>query len=160
MEKYKELKLSEILTNDGFVVAIEGDNELYDEDLEEWLRDNVPNYILLNNIYDNPQKLMELKDIKIDAFIFHTTGLNPKINGLIDMYIENIANYPKHFISVFRDKEDVFWRVFKQIEEYEVYHYNETDGSELYMTRQDHSCSSKPAPTYRLRRLCRVVEKL
>jgi hypothetical protein len=143
METYREVKLSELITQDGYVVAIEGDNDLYDNDLAKWLKDNVKNYILLNNIYDDPQKLMDLKNIKINAFIFQTTGLNPKINELIDMYIKNVANYPKHFISVFKDKEDVFWKVFQQIEEYEVYHYNEVDDNELYMTRQDHSCSKK-----------------
>lgn len=141
MGPYREVKLSEIITKNGYVVAIEGDSDLYDEDLAKWLKENVKNYILLNNIYDNPEKLFELKGVTIDAFIYQTTGLNPKLHKLIDLYIEHIGNYPKHFISVFRDDEDVFWKVLEQIKCYESYHYKEVEDDELYMVRQDHACS-------------------
>jgi len=143
-DPYKEVKLSEVL-KDGYLVAIEGDNSLYDEDLDKWLKENVKNYILLNNIYDNPEKLFQLKDIKIDAFIFQTTGLNPKLKSLISLYTTEIGNYPKHFITVFRDSEDFFWEVFRELKEYEVYQYNEVDKNDLHMTRQDHSCKEKEA---------------
>lgn len=143
MEKYKTIELSEILTEDGYVVVIEGDNDLYDEELGEWLKENVANYKLLNNIYDNPEKLMELKDLKIDVFIFQTTGLNPMLPKLIDLYIEKIHNYPKHFITVFRDKEEHFWKIFNQMDSYNVYHYNEVIEDKMFITRQDHSCKGK-----------------
>ena len=32
MERYKKFELSELLTNDGYVVVIEGDDDLYDDD--------------------------------------------------------------------------------------------------------------------------------
>ncbi len=140
MESYKEFELSELITDNGYVVAIEGDNTLYDNDLDEWLKNNVKNYILLNNIYDNPEKLFELKNIKIDVFIFQTTGINPKIKQLIDLYIQNIHNYPKHFISVFEDSERYFHKIFNELDTYEVYQYNEIEDNKLLMTRQDHSC--------------------
>lgn len=140
MEKYKQFELSELLTKDGYVVAIEGDSDLYDDELADWLRKNVKNYRLLNHIYDEPFKLMELKDLKIDVFIFQTTGLNPKLLQLIDFYIEKIGNYPQHFITVFRDGEDFFWKVFNQMETYNVYNYNEVDGDKMFITRQDHAC--------------------
>lgn len=142
MEKYKQFELSELLTTDGYVVVIEGDDDLYDDDLADWLKENVKNYKLLNHIYKEPEKLMELKDLKIDVFIFQTTGLNPKLSQLIDLYIEKIANYPQHFITVFRDGEEHFWKVFNQMDTYNVYYYNEVDGDKMFLTRQDHSCKN------------------
>jgi hypothetical protein len=139
MEKYREVKLSDLRTKDGYVVAIEGDDKLYDKELDQWLKENVDNYILLNNIYDHPEKLAQLKDIKIDAFIFQTTGIRPELQTLIDLYIEKIGNFPKNWITVFMDKEDCFWKIFKLMDEYEVYLY-EYVHDDLYMVRQDHSC--------------------
>jgi len=137
---YRTVELSEILTKDGYVVAVEGDTDLYDEDLGEWLKKNVKNYILLNKIYDNPKKLLELKDLKIDVFIFQTTGLNPLLQKLIDYYIAEVANYPKHFITVSRDGEEHFYKIFEEMDSYEVYRYDEVDEDSLYITRQEHSC--------------------
>ena len=142
MERYKQFELSELLTKDGYVVAIEGDDDLYDDDLAVWLKENVKNYKLLNHVYEQPEKLFELKNLKIDVFIFQTTGLNPKLPKLIDLYIEKIGNYPKHFITVFRDWEEHFWKVFNQLDAYNVYHYNEVSGDKMFMTRQDHSCKN------------------
>ena len=140
MDKYKTIELSEILTEDGYVVVIEGDDDLYDDDLAKWLKENVANYKLLNHIYKKPEKLMELKDLKIDVFIFQTTGLNPKLPQLIDLYIEKINNYPKHFITVFRDGEEHFRKIFNQLDTYNVYKYDEVNGNKMFITRQDHSC--------------------
>ena len=142
MEKYKTIELSEILTKDGYVVVIEGDDDLYDDDLAKWLKENVSNYKLLNQIYKKPEKLMELKDLKIDVFIFQTTGLNPKLPQLIDLYIEKINNYPEHFITVFRDGEEHFWKIFNQLDTYNVYKYDEVDGNKMFITRQDHACKN------------------
>jgi hypothetical protein len=114
MGEYKTIDLSEILTEDGYVVTIEGDDDLYDDDLAIWLKENVKNYKLLNHIYKEPEKLMELKDLKIDVFIFQTTGLNPMLPKLIDLYIEKIANYPKYFITVYRDGEDHSCKIDKE----------------------------------------------
>ena len=143
MDKYRTFELSELLTTDGYVVVIEGDSDLYDYELAKWLKANVKNYKLLNNIYKNPKKLLELKDLKIDAFIFQTTGLNPKLPKLVDLYIEKVANYPKHFISVFRDGERHFRKIFKQMDSYEIYRYGFVDKDEMYIIRQDHSCLTK-----------------
>jgi hypothetical protein len=140
MEKYREVELQELLTDNGYVVAIEGDDDLYDDDLAEWLKTYCKNYKLLNHIYKEPKKLLDLKDINIDVFIFQTTGLNPQLPQLIDLYIEKVGNYPKHFITVFRDGEEHFWKIFQQMDSYNVYHYKEIDGDKLYMIRQDHSC--------------------
>ena len=142
MEKYKTIELSEILTKDGYVVVIEGDDDLHDDDLAKWLKENVSNYKLLNQIYKKPEKLMELKDLKIDVFIFQTTGLNPKLPQLIDLYIEKINNYPEHFITVFRDGEEHFWKIFNQLDTYNVYKYDEVDGNKMFITRQDHACKN------------------
>ena len=68
---YKTINIKDLLT-DGYLVAIEGDSELYDDDLGDWLSENIDKYIMLNHIYKQPEKLLELKNIKIDAFLFQT----------------------------------------------------------------------------------------
>lgn len=138
---YREVKLSDLITDDGYVVVIEGDDDLYEDELAEYLKTNIKNYILLNNIYDNPQKLYELKHIKIDVFIFQTTGVRPELEELIDLYIQNIGNYPKHFVTVYSDGERHFNKVFEQLKTYEVYRYSYIDdNNEMIIIRQDHAC--------------------
>lgn len=140
MGRYKEIAFKELLSEDGYVVCIEGDEDLYDDEIGKWLHENVKNYKLINKIYSSPEKLYGLKDIKIDVFIFQTTGLNPKLSDLIDLYIEKIGNYPKHFVSVFRDGEDFFWKILNQMDSYEVWHVGEIVDNKLYVIRQDHTC--------------------
>lgn len=137
---YREIDFNTLLTEDGYVVCIEGDEDLYDDKIAEWLHSNVKNYKLVNNIYNSLEKLYELKDIKIDVFIFQTTGLNPKLKELINLYIEKIGNYPKNFVTVFRDGEEIFWKVFSQMDSYEVWHCGEILDNKLYVIRQDHAC--------------------
>jgi hypothetical protein len=142
MEKYLNTTLKDLRTKDGYVVTIEGDSDLYEFELAEFLNNNCERYILLNNIYNNPQKLYELKNIKIDAFIVQTTGLSPKLETLIDLYIKNINNFPKHFIVIFSGSENYFYKIFNELEEYNIYNYDYVDNSNMHITRQDHSCKT------------------
>lgn len=65
--------LSEII-GDGLIVCIEGDNDLEDKELSAHLK-TLPNFLMLNNIYDEPQKLLQLKDKVVDTLVVQSTGV-------------------------------------------------------------------------------------
>ena len=98
-----EVRFSE-LVGDGYIVAIEGDNDFYGYDgLKEALKNTYKeNFLFFGNIYNSPGTLKMLKDIKVDVFIYQTTGIrHEQLKMLQEFYMENIKTVPKNIISLF-----------------------------------------------------------
>lgn len=103
---HEELFLSEIIGN-GLIVCVEGDSDLEDEELSVRLK-TLPNFLMLNNIYDEPQKLLQLKDKVVDTLVIQSTGLKSEaIAKMQEWYISQELPFPKNIITVL-GKEDEF----------------------------------------------------
>lgn len=102
---HEELMLSDIV-EDGLIVCVEGDNDLEDLELSKYLK-SLPNFLMLNSIYDEPQKLMQLKDKKVDVFIIQSTGLRREaIAKMQEWYISQELPFPKNIISVLGEEDE------------------------------------------------------
>jgi len=93
----------------GYIVIVEGDNDLYNyKGFVKRLKKDYPNrFIFLNNIYENPKALLELRDKEIAVFMVQSTGVHMqdgKIPYLKDFY-KNVVKgkEPKHIVSLFSD---------------------------------------------------------
>lgn len=107
---HEELLLSEII-GDGAIVCIEGDDDLEDEELSAHLK-TLPNFMMLNNIYDEPQKLLQLKDKTVDILIIQSTGLRrEEIDSLQQWYMKQSLPFPKNIISVLVDVDEFLERL-------------------------------------------------
>ena len=100
-----EYNLTEVVS-DGLIVCVEGDENLYDEDLGEFL-ETLPNYKLYNNIYEEWEKLKELKGQTVDLLVVQSTGLMAdKIKFLMEWYLKNDLPMPKNILCVLGDEDD------------------------------------------------------
>ena len=95
------------VVDDGLIVCIEGDDTLYEYDLQIEL-EKFSNFLMLNNIYKEPNKLMTLKDKKVDVLVIQSTGIRKKeIKQLQEYYINEIGTYPKAIVCVFGTEDDI-----------------------------------------------------
>jgi len=113
----QEVKLSE-LVSDGYIVAIEGDNDFYGYDgLKELLENKYKDkFLFLGNIYKEPGTLEKLKNINVDVFIYQTTGIRyEQLKGLQEFYMQHIKTVPKNIISLFSDDIYRFSNTFDKV---------------------------------------------
>lgn len=104
----------EELLGDGYIVTIEGDEDLYDEEFADFLHKQ-KNYKLLNNIYDQPDKLLELKGLEVDILVIQSTGVRHEdALRLQKWYIRNIGNFPKKIICVFGEEYEMLSELIKK----------------------------------------------
>lgn len=102
---HQEFLLSEII-EDNLIVCIEGDNDLEDIDLSKHLK-KLPNFLMLNNIYEHPEKLLSLKDKQVDILVIQSTGLRIKaIKEMQKWYISLGLPFPKKIISVLGNEDE------------------------------------------------------
>ena len=101
------------IVKDGWIVCIEGDENIEDRKLSKAL-EKYPKYLLLNNIYENPNKLAELKELKIDVLVIQSTGIRrEEIASLQKQYIEKIGIYPKNIICVLGEEDEFLYPLIK-----------------------------------------------
>ena len=127
---HEELLLSEII-KDGYIVCVEGDDDLEDWQISKHLK-TLPNFIMLNNIYKEPQKLLTLKGLEVDVLIVQSTGIRKEeINQLQDWYISQNLPFPKAIVSLCMDAEDFMYKFIKtspfEIKQYTLPHLIDGD---------------------------------
>lgn len=102
---HEELFLSEIIGN-GLIVCVEGDNDLEDRELSVHLK-TLPNFLMLNNIYDEPKKLLQLKNQVVDILVIQSTGLRSEaIAKMQEWYISQELPFPKNIITVLGEEDE------------------------------------------------------
>ena len=101
-----EYSLQEVVSSGGLIVCVEGDENLYDEDLGDFLQTQ-ENYRLFNNIYEDYEKLKELKGKQVDLLVVQSTGIMvDQINYLMKWYLGNELPLPKNILCVFGDEDE------------------------------------------------------
>lgn len=67
----------------------------------------LPNFLMLNNIYEHPEKLLSLKDKQVDILVIQSTGLRIKaIKEMQKWYISLGLPFPKKIISVLGNEDE------------------------------------------------------
>lgn len=127
---HEECLLSEII-KDGYIVCVEGDNDLEDWRISKHLK-TLPNFMMMNNIYDEPHKLLTLKGLEVDVLIVQSTGIRrDEINQLQDWYISQNLPFPKAIVSLCLDAEDFMYKFIKaspfEIKLYDLPHLIDED---------------------------------
>ena len=132
---HEECFLSEII-KDGYVVCVEGDEDLEDIEISNYLK-SLPKYMMLNNIYNEPQKLLNLKNLEVDVLIIQSTGVRrDEINQLQDWYISQNLPFPKAIVSLCVDAEDFMYKFIKASPfEIKQYHQAFFRDDEIEITR-------------------------
>lgn len=119
---HEELLLSEIV-GDGLIVCVEGDEDLEDRDMSDYLK-TLPNFLMLNNIYDEPHKLLQLKDKVVDVLLIQSTGIRIKeIEKLQQWYMEQSLPFPKSIVSMHLNAYE-FLGKFISASPFEIKQYN------------------------------------
>jgi len=131
-----ECNFNDILEN-GIIVCLEGDDNLSEEDLSTCLKNYGERYLLLNNLYTNPQKLAQLKDKDIDVLVVQSTRIKKEeIYKMQEMYIQNIGNFPKNIVCVLGDEDEFLYPLIKAAPfEINVYSYQEVEKNEIVLSR-------------------------
>lgn len=101
-----EYSLEEIVPKSGLIVCVEGDEDLYHKKLGDFLKTQ-ENYRLFNNIYEDYEKLKELKGKQVDLLVVQSTGIMfDQINYLMKWYLGNELPLPKNILCVFGDEDE------------------------------------------------------
>ena len=120
---------------DGLIICIEGDDDLYDEELSTLLH-KLPNFIMYNNIYDCPEKLSMLKGTSVIALIVQSTGVRYKeLQEIQKQYIDNIGVFPENLICVLGDEDTFLKPLTKAAPEMKIFSIKGTSIDSINLTQ-------------------------
>ncbi len=131
-----ECTLDDIL-KDGIIVCLEGDDDLEDYELSEVLNTYDDKFLMMNEIYKNPQKLMQLKDKNIDILLIQSTGLRyEQISQMQEQYIKHIGNYPKNIICVLGEEDEFLYPLIKAAPfKIEIFQYQDVNNGKIILSK-------------------------
>lgn len=131
-----ECTLDDILKG-GIIVCLEGDDNLEDDELSEALDVYGDKYLLLNNIYENPNQLVQLRDKNIDILIIQSTGLRQtQIEKMQEQYIKHIGNYPKNIVCILGDEDGFLYPLIEAAPfKIEVFKYQDVDNGKIILSK-------------------------
>lgn len=131
-----ECTINDVLQN-GIIVCLEGDDNLSEKELSTCLKNYGERYLLLNNLYVNPQKLVQLKDKDIDVLVIQSTGIKKEeIQKMQEMYIQHIGNFPKNIVCVLGDEDEFLYPLIEAAPfQINVYSYQEIENDEIVLSK-------------------------
>lgn len=131
-----ECTMNDILKG-GIIVCLEGDDDLEDYELSEALNTYNDTFLMLNEIYKNPQKLMQLKDKNVDVLLIQSTRLrHEQISKMQEQYIKHIGNYPKNIVCILGEEDEFLYPLIQAAPfKIEIYQYQEVKDNKIVLSK-------------------------